>query len=117
MGKDNTSDLIPANSKYSQDIVQKLESIKKIGGTIEEACGYAEISRRTYHYWLEQHPDFAQKMESADHYADIAAKHVVVDDIVKNKDVQTAKWWLEKRQFKDGGQVTNINLNNLIKIE
>lgn len=111
MGKPNTKSLtIPINSKMSEKVVQDLESIKKIGGTVEEACAYAKIARRTYHYWIEKYPDFAQRMDAAERYADIAAKNVVVDDIVKKKDVSSAKWWLEKRQFKSENQ-TNVQVN------
>jgi hypothetical protein len=80
-------------------MVVKLESILKIGGTIEEACSYALINKTTYYRWLEENEDFTTKMESAQHYADIVAKNVVVDSMIKDRDIQTAKWWLEKRQF------------------
>lgn len=94
-----------APTKITPEVETKLESILKIGGTIAEATSYAGIGERTYYSMQERDEKFRQKMEAAKHYADVVAKNVVVDDIVKNKEVSTAKWWLEKRQFKDTPQV------------
>ena len=44
-----------APTKMTDDTVTKLESILKIGGTIEEACSYALISRETYYRWLKEY--------------------------------------------------------------
>ena len=92
-------------TKYSKEMVVKLESIFKVGGTVEEACSYAGINKTTYYRWIEQNEGFATEMDAAQHYADIVAKNVVVDSIVKDRNVGDAKWWLEKRQFKDTGAV------------
>lgn len=92
-------------TKKTDEMVAKLDSIFKVGGTVEEASSYAGINKTTYYRWLEQDDAFATEMEAAQHYADVVAKNVVVDDIVKNKDVGSAKWWLEKRQFKDSKTV------------
>ena len=103
MGKSKSKGLTKLNTgrptKLDDDMVVKLESILKIGGTIEEACSYALINKTTYYRWLGENEDFATKMDSAQHYADIIAKNVVVDSMIKDRDIQTAKWWLEKRQF------------------
>lgn len=88
-------------TKMTDDVITKLESIFKIGGTIEEAASYANINPKTYHDWANKDEGFVRKMVAARHFADVAAKNVVIDAIVKDKDLATAKWWLEKRQFKD----------------
>jgi len=96
---------------YSEEMVNKLESIFKIGGTVEQALSYAGISKETYYNWTEKHPEFLTKMQSARTYADIVAKNIVVDSMIKDKDVNTAKWWLEKREFKQIQQNnTQVNI-------
>ena len=102
-------------TKLDDELVVKLESILKIGGTVEEACSYAIINKTTYYRWLDENESFATKMESARHYPDIVAKNVVVDSMVKNKDLATAKWWLEKRQFKEGNTNVQVNIANVIQ--
>jgi hypothetical protein len=88
-------------SKMTEEVIVKLESIFKIGGSIEEACSYAGISDETYRRWMNENNSFMARIESARHYPDIVAKNVVVDSMVKDRDLNTAKWWLEKRQFKE----------------
>lgn len=99
MGEAITKGVNGRPSKYTEELVTKLESILQVGGTIDEACSYAGISRETYYRWLEDNEGFLTKMEAAKYYSDIIAKNVVVDTIVKGKNVENAKWWLEKRQF------------------
>lgn len=91
--------------QITDELVNKLESIFKIGGTVEEACSYALISGPTYYKLTKQDQTFLRKMQAAQHYADVAAKNVVVKSITKDKDVETAKWWLEKREFKQNQQL------------
>lgn len=100
-------------SIYSDEIVEKLASIFRIGGTIEQAVSYAQIDKVTYYNWLEKHPSFSTKMEQARTYADIVAKNIVVDSMIKDKDLNTAKWWLEKREFKQTTQNnTQVNIGS-----
>lgn len=115
MGRSVTKDLGGRPTKLSNEVVQKLEDIFKIGGTVDQAVNYARIARRTYYYWLEDDEDFAQKMQSAQEYADTVAKKIVVDAMTKGQDVATAKWWLEKREFKNSNQ-TNVQVNNFIPL-
>ena len=92
----------------TEEIVNKLEEIFKIGGTIDEACSYAMISRQTYYNWIEQDKDFLTKMESAQRYIDIAAKRNVGYAITKEKDLNTSKWLLEKKQFNQPQTQVNV---------
>lgn len=115
MGRSVTKSNAGRPTIYSDELATKLESIFKIGGTIAEACSYAGISDETYRRWMNEKPDFMAKMESAQKYPDIVAKNIVLDSMIKNRDLTTAKWWLEKRQFKDTSQ-TNVQVNNFIPL-
>jgi len=102
-------------TKYSDEVVKKLEDIFKLGGTVEEALSYALISKPTYYEWIKLYPDFLTKMESAQHYADIAAKKTVVKAIIQDEDLNTAKWWLEKREFKNTNTTAvQVNFNDFL---
>ncbi len=94
-----------AKTVITPAVEKKLESILKIGGTIAEATTYAGIGERTYYDRQKADAAFSRKMAAAKHYADVAAKNVIVRAITEDKDLNTAKWWLEKRQFRGGAQV------------
>ncbi|MCM8788060.1 MAG: hypothetical protein NC935_08445 [Candidatus Omnitrophica bacterium] len=104
-------------TKFSEEVVKKLESIFKIGGTVEQACAYANISKETYYNWIEENADFLTKMEAAKYYSDIAAKNIVTKAIIEDKDLETAKWWLEKREFKNPQPAVGVGVMVNIKNE
>lgn len=108
---------VGAPSKLTEEVTQKLESIFKIGGTIAEACSYALISDSTYNTYCRTDGKFLARMDAARHYADIVAKNIVVDTMIKDKNIDTAKWWLEKREFKQTGnsQQTQVNVFSNLK--
>lgn len=98
-------------TKLDDDAIAKLESVFKLGVTIETACRYAKIDQSNFHRRKQNDPDFASRMASAQEYARLAAGNVVMDAIVKDKDVTTARWWLEKKhpeEFKSDRSMVNV---------
>jgi len=92
-------------SKYTEKTVKALEAIHKLAITDAVACSHVRITRETYYSWLKTKPEFSDRMTKAKNYARIAAGSVVTGAI-KDKDVSTARWWLEKKhsdEFKSGG--------------
>lgn len=88
-------------TKMTEETIKKLEDIFKNGANIQEACSYAGISKETYYNWLERDANNVTKMESAQYYPVIAAKNIVLQDIYRNKNVDSAKWYLERRAKKE----------------
>ncbi len=107
---------VGAPTVITSDVEDKLEDILKVGGTIAEATSYAGIGERTYYDRAKANDEFSQKMLSAKHYADVEAKNVVVKSITKDKNLDTAKWWLEKREFR-GSNVQVLQQFKTDKIE
>ena len=85
----------------TEEVEQKLESVLRLDVSDKVACEYAGISRDTYYRTLKDNQEFSDRMTTAKNYARIAAGQVVVQAIVKDKDVASAKWWLEKRHGKE----------------
>lgn len=84
-------------TKMTEETIKKLEDIFKNGANVGEACSYAGISTVIYYDHLKKNHDFLTKMESAQYYPTIVAKNVIVGDIVKGKNVDSAKWYLERK--------------------
>jgi hypothetical protein len=95
-------------TKMNEEVAAKLENIFKIGGTVDDACGYALISRDTFDRHIAKNRRFAERMQSARLYPDIAAKNTVVDSIVIDKNVESAKWWLTKRRRSEFGDTPAV---------
>ena len=53
-------------AKFSKKITEKVvELIKSDTFTIAEICRQVGIAQRTFHLWIEEHPDFAEAIEQA----------------------------------------------------
>jgi transposase-like protein len=53
-------------AKFSKKTTEKIvELVKSDTYTIAEICRQVGISQRTYHLWIEEHPDFAEAIEQA----------------------------------------------------
>ena len=53
-------------AKFSKKTTEKIvELVKSVTYTIAEICRQVGISQRTYHLWIEEHPDFAEAIEQA----------------------------------------------------
>ncbi len=93
------------------DTVAKLVSVLQRGVSITKACIYARIDRATFYRKYNEDADFCSKIDQARNFATIAAAEVVTDDIVKNKNVQTAKWYLERKDPEEFAQKGIIQVN------
>ena len=105
---------------FTEDVVRKLESILQLGVNDTIACQYAKIGRSAFYDMLKTDVKFSDRIESAKQLVTIAAGQVVSQSIIKDKDVASAKWWLERKVpdefgIKDKPQVQVNILNNVIK--
>lgn len=99
----------------TDEILQKLESVFKLGVTNGVACNYADIAESTFYDHYKKDPVFRRKIDSAKDYARIAAGNVVVDSIVNGKDVESAKWWLAKKhsdEFSEPKRLSGVSIKD-----
>lgn len=94
-------------TKLIPDVVGKLTAAFANGFTVEQACQYANIDKTTYYDWLKKNEQFSHDMTAAQGRLGLQARKVVAD-AVNQGDIQTAKWWLEKRdpEFTSKGELT-----------
>jgi len=101
------------------EAILKLEEILRIGGKIIAACAYAKISPQVYYRYLKEDEDFRNRMQSAQHYSIIAARSIVVKQMMDEKNTpaeertKLAQWWLEKHDIKQAtdGPIQNTQVN------
>lgn len=95
----------------------KLEEIFKLAVTDAVACDYAELDPATFYRHVSSDPDFARKIRQAKDYGRLAAGSVVMDSIVKKHDIDSAKWWLERKHPNEFGNrpviAQQFNFNSL----
>ncbi len=85
------------------EVCQNLTKILELGHSITLACQYAQISRDSYYKYVKKDQEFSDKMERAKNYLLIEASSVIAKQIIKNKNVKIAQWYLEKKLPDDFG--------------
>lgn len=83
--------------KDESTVVQNLLHVFRIGGTVDEACAHAGISRSAFYEYVKKNPQFLDEKERARLFPQIEARHLVVQSIVTGKSVESAKWYLERK--------------------
>jgi hypothetical protein len=81
--------------KMTEQVLKDLRAIFLIGATQEEACRYSGISVKTLWNYTEKHPEFLQEIKAWQEDSILKARRKVIEEIPK--DINTAKWYLERK--------------------
>ena len=106
-------------TKIDDECITNLESVFKLAVTDRTACNYVGISTKAFYERYNKDEDFRNKMDRARDYGRLAAGNVVIDAIAKQKDVATARWWLEKKhpdEFQPLKENERPNITNNLNI-
>lgn len=102
-------------SVINEVVLSKLRAVLQKGLSIKKACQFAGIGEKTFYRHYNNDSEFRQLVEDCRNYVTLFAGEVVADDIVINKNVSTAKWWLERKEpneFNNQAAITQINTQN-----
>lgn len=104
-----------------EKVIQDLESVFRLGGSVSAACAYARISRQTFYVRMNSDEEFAMRIENAKNYAVIAARKIVVTEMLKDVDatdkegkiqkLELAKWYLDRHDVKSSGNTQQTQIN------
>jgi len=104
-------------TKFTDEIVGKLEYAFSKGFNITEACNYAEINRDTYYEYLKKNKGFSDKMERAQTALQRRAK-INLAERIEGGDIDESKYYLERKckdEFSSKQEIQhsgNMNINN-----
>ena len=94
-----------AKKKGDEAVLQRLEKIFRMDGTVNEACNYAGICTSTYYEWLDD-PAFCRRMEAAQQFPFLKARKWLMKNI-EREDIRAIDIFLKKRdpRYKDKSEV------------
>lgn len=105
-------------TKLTSEVVNKLEEIFALDGTVEEACFFAGISRQTYYQWIKENPELNDRFEELRQNPFLIARRTVVKSL-DNPDY--AFKYLERKKRKEFGATVDVTTGgeniNKISIE
>ncbi len=76
---------------------QVIEAIKGTGGIEVKIAAKLGVARQTVATYINRWATVREAYEQEKRVIDDAAVSVVITDIVKHKNVSTAKWWIERK--------------------
>lgn len=106
-------------TKRTPDAVKKLVSAFKLGIDTQKALRIAKISDVTFYDWYNSDKDFRDNIDYAREYAIALSASIVNKDLKKNKNIDTAKWYLERKDptfSTRSTNTTNINEQKILVI-
>lgn len=92
-------------TKMTEETVKKLEEVFAIGGSDEEACFYADISKQTLYNYQQDHPEFVDRKEALKERPILKARQTVVSAL---GDPNYAFKYLEKKRKKEFGNTLDL---------
>lgn len=83
--------------------VEEMEVKKYLaqGHTVVDACYMAGVKKSTWYKYCKEEGITHEELDLIRRTPSRMAKAVVVEDIVENKNVITAKWWLEHKESEE----------------
>lgn len=82
----------------TEKVLDIMENVFAIGGSDEEAYSQAGIAKKTFYNYQLKHPEFREKKFQLKKLPTVVARRAIYDDL---KNVDTAKWYLERKQRKE----------------
>lgn len=115
------------SKEEKQAMLVKLKPFLQRGVPLYRACEYCKMSEATVRYFCEKDPVYKAEIDTAKNHLLVIAESVMSDSISVDKNIETTKWYLERRAKTDyskldnlalSGEVTsNINLSETIQNE
>lgn len=84
-------------TKLTPETISKLESAFSLGCGDIEACLYADISKTALYNYQQRHPEFVDRKEKLKESLILKSRTVVAEKL-NNNDIDTAKWYLERKK-------------------
>jgi hypothetical protein len=82
-------------TKLNKTTVQKLIDGFRLGMNVSQVCTHAKISRSSFYTYLQDNPEFSDKIEYEKSHLLLRARSIV-SQALEAGDLKTAKWYLEK---------------------
>jgi len=83
-------------SAFTQDVVNKLEQIFSLDGSVEEACLFANISRQAYYVWIKKNPKLVDRFEALRNAPTLRARQELIKGLTGNPEM--ALKYLERKR-------------------
>ena len=75
--------------KFTDETIQKLEQVFSIGGSVEEACFFANISKQSYYNWTKDNPELKDRFDALRQKPILKARQEVIKGLDNNPEKES----------------------------
>ena len=94
-------DLWGRPTKKTPEVVKKLCDAFKIDATVEEACGYAGISKVIYYKWIKEDEEFFNEIQAAKTFPFIVARKKLMKSMDSDNEIVAQRGAIEFLRRRD----------------
>lgn len=87
------------------EVINKLEQVFALDGTVKEACFFAEISHETYYNFLEKNPEYRERFEALRNKPVLKARQTLIKSLDMPK---YALKYLERKKKNEFGNSLDL---------
>ena len=98
-------------SKFTEEVVRKLDECAAVQASVSETCFYAGISRDTYYRWMEENRDLSDRLDDLRQKPFLKARQTIISRL---DDVNVAFRFLEKMKPEEFPDILKIQLSGQI---
>ena len=95
-------------TKFSEEVVKKLEEAFAVGANVKQACYYANISRESYYNWVKENPALLDRFDDLRERLPLKALQNIAVQIETAANIPLSQWILERRQSDEYGEKIKI---------
>lgn len=93
-------------TKFTDDVIRKIEEIAALDGTVEEMALYADLNPDTIYDWLKNKPEFSERITKLRNTPVLAIRRAVVEKAVEN--YSSAMDYLKRKRKTEFGDTQTI---------
>ncbi len=97
----------------TEAVLRKLEAAFAVGCTDDEACLYADIAPATLYKYQNDNLDFLEWKRLIKQRPVLKARNVIIGAL-DAKDIQTAKWYLERKRSSEFGEKQKVEHSGIV---
>ena len=95
-------------TKFSEEVVKKLEEAFAVGANVKQACYYANISKQSYYNWTNENPALLDRFDDLRERLPLKALQNIAVQIETAGNISLSQWILERRQSDEYGEKIKI---------
>lgn len=101
-------------TKKTKEVIQKIEEVAALDGSVEEMAYYAGISAQSIYFWMEKDKAFSDRIAALRQRPILKARQTIVKALDNPGDAQ---WYVSRKRKQEFSEKIEVDQNTTLKID